>query len=110
MMTYKHTLIGLLLVFCSCGSNNALFQKSKYETVYSRTITEDDFESVHNILKEHLIDFPEMTKRKISYASKSDAYALNVLLKRTQFKLTYKSDVGYDSKITAIKSKIEALN
>lgn len=108
-MISKIITISLLIVSLGCNSNKGVLSSSKYETVYSRTIDEEQFESIYQILKENISDFPITKKNKLNYKTVSNKYSLNISLKKKYFKLVYKSNVGYDDRIKLIKSKIEAI-
>jgi len=99
----------LLILSLGCSSNKEIMSSSKYETVYSRTINEEQFESIHQILKENISDFPITKKNKLNYKTLNNKYSLNISLKKRYFKLVYRSNIGYDDKIKLMKSKIEAI-
>ena len=99
----------LLLLSIGFSSIKEVSSSSKYETVYSRTINEGQFESIYQILKENISDFPFTKKNKLNYKSVNNKYSLNISLKKNHFKLVYKSNVGYHDKIKLMKSKIEAV-
>ena len=99
----------LLILSLGCTSNKEISSYSKYETVYSRTISEEQFELIYQILKENISDFPITKKNKLNYKIVNNKYSLNISLKKRYFKLVYRSNVGYDNKIKDIKSKIEAI-
>jgi hypothetical protein len=91
-----------------CNSIKGISIPSKYETVYSRTINKDQFESIYQILEDNFSDFP-VKKNKINYKRINDKYSLNIILKKKNFKLVYRSNTGYNNKINSIKSKIELI-
>jgi len=99
----------LLLLSLGCSSIREVSSSSKYEAVYSRTISEEQFESIYQILKENISDFPITKKNKLNYNTINNKYSLKISLKKSLFKLVYKSNVGYDDKIKLIKSKVEAI-
>ena len=98
-----------LILSLGCTSNKEISSSSKYETVYSRKISEEQFESIYQILKENISDFPITKKNKLNYKTVNNKYSLKISLKKSCFKLVYKSKVGYDNKIKLIKFKIEAV-
>jgi hypothetical protein len=112
-MISKITTISLLIVFIGCSSikeiSSTSITSSKYETVYSRTVNEEQFESIFQILKENISDFPITKKNKLNYKTVNNKYSLNISLKKRYFKLVYKSNVGYDDKIKLMKSKLDAI-
>lgn len=98
-------IISLLFLVSSCGISNNL--SSKYETVYSKTIAEEHYESIYKILKDNIEGFDAKEVQKTKYVEQNNKYYLKIHLKKKHFKLVYRSDVGYDSRIETIKSEIE---
>ena len=69
IMISKIITISLLVLSLGCNSNKGILSSSKYETVYSRTISEEQFESIYQILKENISDFPIAKKNKLTQVS-----------------------------------------
>tara|TARA_B110000967_G_C18845533_1_gene541749 strand:+ start:709 stop:1038 length:330 start_codon:yes stop_codon:yes gene_type:complete len=106
-MNYKIIHFSLLFLLTGCLGKNNLFIQSKYETVYSKTIDNEKFELIYQILKENVSDLPSLKSKKIKYKVETNKYFLSLYLNKNYFKLVYRSNLGYDDKIETIKSKIE---
>ena len=96
----------LMMVAVSCSTTNSIVP-SKYETVSSTTIDNDEYSSIYQILKSNFDDFTEKSNRKINYEKHNEDYSFQIRLKKNHFKMKYSSDKGYNDKINSIKSKIE---
>ena len=108
-MKIKILNIGFLaMLLTSCGIKNHV-KPLAYETVYSVSVTEGDYETIYQVLHENFTDFPIDSTRKISYEKNNDNYSLLINLNRNKFKMIYRSNVGLNETVEAVKSKIEAI-
>ncbi len=109
-MNYKIIKVTLFALLAgSCASKENLLTTSKYETVYSTTISKETYKTIHKILKENLVDFPLENSKKVNYTKADENYSLRIQLKKSHFKLNYRSNTGYNDTIEEIKSKIETI-
>lgn len=106
-MNFKVLNISIVsLIAVSCATTSSVVS-SKYETVSSTTINNNEHSLIYQILKTNFDDFPENKNKKIDYEKNSGDYLFHVRLKKNHFKMKYSSDKGYDDKISSIKSEIE---
>ena len=101
--------ISLALLLMSCSFEKDLHIFSKYETVYSTSIDEQEYNSIYEVLKNNFADFPEKKNGKIIYTDNNEDFLFKVKLNDARFRMVYKSDKGYNEQIDALKAKVKSI-